>query len=677
MKVYPSEKIRNVGFVAHQGAGKTSLIEALVFNTGTIKRLGRVDDGNTVADYMPEEIKRKSTISAALVAAEWRDTKLNIFDTPGFADFFSEVVGVGSVVDSFLMVLDAVAGTEVSTEIIWDFADEKNLPIIAYMNKMDRENANFTKAVDSMKATLTRQIVPVQLPIGQAADFSGIIDLIEMKAYKYDDGKATIIDIPKELLADAELAREELIEAAAEGEDDITMKYLDGEELTQEEIILGLKAGVAQGNVVPVLCGSADKNIAVDKLADILVDFAPCPLANMDDSLINKPTTAVVFKTLADPYVGKISFFKVMQGNMKGDTTMYNANKEFDEKVAHLNTMQGKNMIQLPEINFGDIGVVAKLNKTVTSDWLTVKGNSDLSLDKIVFPAANYRVAISPKTKGDEDKLGSAINRILEEEPTLTFEKDAVTNQTTLTGTGETHLNIIIDRLKSKFGVEVEIVEMKIPYRETIRGSAQKVEGKHKKQSGGHGQYGHVFIDIEPYADGDFAFEEKIFGGSVPKNYIPAVEKGMREAMREGILAGYPVSNIKITLIDGSYHDVDSSEMAFKLAASMAFKKACEQAKPVLLEPVMDVEISVPDQFMGDIMGDMNTKRGRILGMEKSGKMQKIKAQAPLSEMLRYAIDLRSITQGRGRFDMDFSHYEEVPKEIADKVIAQTNAEKE
>ena len=472
-----------------------------------------------------------------------------------------------------------------------------------------------------------------------------------------------------------EAAREALVEAAAEGEDEIMMKFLEGEELSQEEIILGLKYGVKEAKVVPVLCGSALKNIGVDKLMDILVDFTPDPLAMLEDGAADKPVAALVFKTMADTFVGKLSFFKIMQGKMKGDTLLYNANKNVDEKVSQLSTMQGKTPVPLAEMNCGDIGMVSKLSQTSTGDTLTTK-DSGVVLDGIDFPEPTLTIAISPKSKNDEDKLGNAITRLLEEDPTLRYEKSVETKQTILTGMGEAHLNITIDRLQRKFGVEVDQVDIKVPYRETIRGTAQKVEGKHKKQSGGHGQYGHVVIDIEPCEE-DFVFEEKIFGGAVPKQYIPAVEKGMRESLAEGILAGFPVSNVKITLVFGSYHDVDSSEMAFKIAANLAFKKACEQAKPILLEPIMDVEILVPDQYMGDIMGDMNTKRGRIMGMEKHGKRQLIRAQAPLVEMYRYAIDLKSITQGRGKFTMKFARYEEVPANIAEKVIAQAKAEKE
>ncbi len=676
MKVYPSQKIRNVAIVAHQGAGKTSLTEGLIFNTGVINRLGKVDEGNTVADYHPEEIKRNITVNTSLVACEWQDHKINILDTPGFTDFFGEVEGSVRVADSLVMVMDAVAGVEVSTELIWDLADEKQVPIIVFINKMDRENADFYKVLDSLPKMLSRHTVAVQLPIGQEAAFSGVVDLITRKAYKYDNGKAVEIAIPENMADDVEHYREVLIEVAAEGEDDITIKYLDGEELTDEEIVTGLKAGIAGGKVVPVLCGSALKNIGVSTLADFLNKYAPSPLNKLDEALAKKPTALFVFKTLADAFVGKISLFKVYQGTLKGDTVLFNPNKEIDEKLGQLSTLQGKTSVQVSEINLGDIGIVAKLTQTGTNDTLAAK-NLDIKFEPIDFSTPTLRVAIAPKSKGDEDKLGNAIARLLEEDPTLRYEKNVETKQTILTGMGETHINIVMERLQRKFGVEVNTIDLRIPYRETIRGTASHVEGKHKKQSGGHGQFGHVFIDMEPCYDRDFVFEEKIFGGSVPKQYIPAVEKGIRESMVEGILAGYTVSNIKVTLTDGSYHDVDSSEMAFKIAANLAFKKACEQAKPILLEPVMDVEILVPDQFMGDIMGDMNSRRGRIMGMEKFGKVQKIKAQAPLAEMVRYSIDLKSITQGRGKFTMTFSRYEEVPGMIADKVIAAAKAEKE
>lgn len=675
MKIYPSVDIRNVGIVSHGGAGKTSLSEALVFNTGVIKRLGKVDEGNTIADYHPEEVNRKMTINTSLIACEWKDKKVNLLDTPGFSDFFGEVKSTLRVTDSIVMVVDAVSGVQVSTDIIWDLADKANMSRFVFINKMDRENADFFRVVKSMQDKLTKQIIPIQIPIGAEANFSGIVDLIDMKAFTYDDGISTEIEISDEMMQKIKQHREKLIEAAAEGDDELILKYLEGEELTNREIIQGLKIGIISGKIVPVLCGSAINNIASDKLLDVLVNYAPNPLDKVEDkSVMSKPVAALIFKTMADPYVGKINYFKVFQNNFTGDSNYFNASKQIDEKVSHIYTMQGKNQIQMSKFEFGDIGVIPKLTETSTGDTFTTR-DSEVILDGIEFPVPTFSVAIDPKTKGDEDKLGNALNRLLEEDPTLRLEKNVETKQTLLTAMGEAHIDIVLERLKRKFGVEVTVVAPKVPYRETIKGTASKVEGKHKKQSGGSGQYGHVFIDMSPFPDGDLEFNQKIFGGSVPKQYIPAVEKGIRESMGKGTLAGYPVTNIKVTLTDGSYHTVDSNEMAFKIAASIAFKKALEQAKTVLLEPIMNIEVIVPDQFFGDIMSDFTSKRGRILGMEQNEKLQIIKAQAPLSEMYRYSIDLKSITQGRGAFLMEFSHYEEVPTNIAEKIIAESKAE--
>jgi len=678
MKVYPSQSIRNVGIVSHQGAGKTSLTECLLFNTGASSRLGKVDEGNTVADYHPEEIKRKITINTSLVACESRGHKINLLDTPGFSDFFGEVKGVLRVADCLLTVVDAVAGVEVRTEILWELADLDNIPRVAFINKMDRENADFYRTVEAMKAKLTKQIVPVQLPMGSEASFKGMVDLIEMKAYQYDNsGKSTEIPIPAEMTDDCDTWREMMVEAAAEGDDELTMKYLDGETLTQEEVVRGLKGAILAGSLVPVLCGSALKNIGADRCLNFLVDYAPNPLERLKDpEAAGKPVAALTFKTMADPFVGRINFFKVYQGSLKADTVLYNPRKEIEEKVSQIYSMQGKTQLPLPEFLCGDIGAVAKLAQTNSADTLTTK-TSGIVLEGIDFPVPTLTVAIEPKTKVDEDKLGTGINRLLDEDPTLRVEKNVETKQTLLTAMGEAHIDIVVERLLRKFGADVKVVEAKVPYRETIKGSVTHVEGKHKKQSGGHGQFGHIYIDMEPWPEAPFAFTESVFGGSVPRQYYPAVEKGMREAMTEGILAGYPVTNVHINLQDGSYHPVDSSEMAFKIASHLAFRKAAEMAKPVLLEPMMNVEIRVPDQYMGDIMSDMNTKRGRILGMEKEGKMQVIKAHAPLSEMYRYAIDLKSITQGRGTFSMTFDRYEEMPISLAEKVIAAAKAERE
>jgi len=669
LKSYPNTKIRNVGVVAHGGAGKTSLTEAMLFNTGAVNRLGRVEDGTTTADYHPEEIKRQVTIHATLVPCEWKDCKINVIDTPGYSDFISEVKGTLRVVDGTLFVVSAVDGVEVQTDVIWDFAGEANLPRLIFINKMDRENANFYKVLDELVEDFGSSIVPVQLPIGQALDFSGVVDLLEKKAYSYKDGKAAETAIPADMEDQLSEYREKLIEAAVEADDDLMMKYLEGEDLTPEEITVGLAKGVKQGKVFPVLCGSATKNMAVTTLMDFLVKYFPTP--EVEDG---KPFCGLVWKTLADPYVGKMNFIRVYTGALKGDSNVLNSTKDKLEKVGQVLYVRGKTSAQTPEIPAGDIGVLVKLQETGTADTMCDKDNK-VVLEGIQFPEPTFSVAIFPKSKGDEDKLGVAISKILEEDPAVRVKKSVDTKETLMTGMGETHLDIIIDRMKRRYGVDVTVETPKVPYRETIRSTVQ-VEGKHKKQTGGHGQFGHVWIRFEP-TQGDFEFSEEVFGGSVPKNYFPAVEKGLREAMVEGVLAGYPVSGVKAVLYDGSYHPVDSSEMAFKIAAGLAFKKGIQQAKPVLLEPIMAVEVVVPENFMGDIISDFNTKRGRVLGMEPSGKTTKVKAMVPLSEMYRYAIDLKSMTQGRGYFKMEFSGYEEVPGRLAEDIVKKAKAAQE
>ncbi|HBV97643.1 MAG: elongation factor G [Peptococcaceae bacterium BICA1-7] len=668
MKSYPSDKIRNIGVVAHGGAGKTSLVEAILFNTGAVNRLGRVEDGTTTADYHPEETSRQITIHASLVPCEWKNCKLNLLDTPGYSDFIGEVKGAMRVVDSALFVVSAVDGVEVQTEIIWDFAQDKDMPRMVYINKMDRENANFYKVLDELKEKFGANFAPVQLPIGQALEFTGMVDLIEQKAYSYKDGKATEIPLPDDMADVITENREKLIEAAVEGDDELMMKYLDGEELTADEIKAGLAGGVKQGKVVPVLCGSATKNMAVSNLMDFMVDYAPAPVVEE-----GKPFSALVFKTLADPYVGKMNFIRVYTGKLKGDMIIYNANKEKSEKIGQILFTRGKTTAQTQEVNSGDLAVLVKLQDIDTNDTLCEKDKL-VKLETIDFPEPTLAVAITPKSKGDEDKLGSAINKLLEEDKSMRVEKNLETKQNLVTGMGEMHLDIIMERLKRRYSVDVTTDSPRVPYRETIR-SEVKVEGKHKKQTGGHGQFGHVWVRLEPLMDGqDFVFTEEIFGGSVPRNYFPAVEKGIREAMVEGVLAGYPVTGLKAVLVDGSFHPVDSSEMAFKIAGSLAFKKGAQQAKPVLLEPLMSVEVIVPENFMGDIISDFNTKRGRILGMEPGGKQTRVKAQVPLSEMYRYAIDLKSMTQGRGQFKMEFLGYEEVPGRISEDVIKKAKA---
>lgn len=678
MKVYESSRIRNIAVIGHGSAGKTSLAEAMLFNAGHINRLGKVDDGTATTDYFPEEIKRKISVSTSLAPCEWKDCKINIMDTPGYADFFSEVKGALRVADSVLLVLCAVSGVEVQTEIGWRETEKANLPKVALINKMDRENANFDRVLQQMKDVFKKNIVPIQLPIGSVENFSGIVDILKMKAYKYasSSGEYQEEEIPDEMKAAAESAREELIEAAAEGDDELLMKYLDGEELSEEEIDTGLKNAFKANSFVPVLCASTLNNIGIGPILDFIADIVPSPIDVTEKPMEEEPQSALVFKTLADPYVGKLNFFRVYGGSLKSDSVIYNANKEKEEKIGQVFTMRGKNQETLSEVKAGDIAVLAKLQETETGDTLCSK-NNPLKLEGVEFPKPMLSIAIEPKSKGDEDKLGGAIGKLTETDPTLLIEKNTETKETILTGTGETHLDIVLERLRQKFGVDVTSKTPSIPYREAIKGTVQQ-EGKYKKQTGGRGQFGHVWLTLEPNSDDEFVFEEKVFGGAVPRQYFPAVEKGLREAITEGVLAGYPVIGLKATLYDGSYHPVDSSEMAFKIAASMAFKKGMEKADPVLLEPIMNMEILVPEQFMGDIMGDLNGKRGKILGMEpQNDGMQLIRAQAPLSEVQDYSIALKSITQGRGSFNMEFASYEEAPARIAEEIIEKYKAEQE
>ncbi|MGI5921794.1 MAG: elongation factor G [Syntrophomonadaceae bacterium] len=678
MKVYPSSKIRNIAVVGHGGTGKTSLVEAMLFETGATKRLGKVDDGNTVADFYPEEIKRKITISTSLVPCEYRDHKINLLDTPGYADFYFEVVGALKAADSMMVLFSATAGVEVQTEIIWEASG--SIPKIAFVNKIDRENADFYKVINEMKDTFADNIVPVQLPIGSEDNFKGVVDLIKMKAFLFEKGtgKVTVADIPADMMDDVETYKEQLIEAAAEADDELLAKYLEGEELTDDEVLKGIKEAACNGSAVFVFCGSALNNMGIQPVMDFIVDCMASPEHNPlveGKDIQSEPLVAQVFKTIADPYIGRLTMFRIFTGKLKADSVVYNSSKEKDEKISQPLVMTGKEQSSVQELNAGDIGALAKLSVTTTGDTLTTKA-AGVVLDSIDFPEPTLNMAIEPKSKGDEDKLSGAIQKLMEEDPTIKVDKNVETKQTIVKSMGDTHMDIIMEKLARKFGVDVTTKEMKIPYRETIRATVE-VEGKHKKQSGGHGQYGHVWIKFEPNPESNFEFAENVFGGSVPRNFFPAVEKGLVEAMEEGVLAGYPVTNIKATLYDGSYHSVDSSEMAFKMAARLAFKKGMETAKPVLLEPIYNVEIEVPDAYMGDIIGDLNSKRGRVQGMEPAGKKQVIKAQVPLGEMARYTIDLKSMTQGRGKFKMEFSHYEEVPAQNAEKIIEKAKQEKE
>lgn len=677
MRVYTSKQIRNVGVISHGGAGKTSLVEAMLFNAGHITRLGKIEDGTTTTDYLPVEIKRKVTVSTVLAPVEWKDCKINILDTPGYADFIGEVKSTMRAVDSLLLVVDCVAGIEVMTEVHWEAAEEAELPRVIFINKLDRENANFTKTIEDLRERFGIKVVPMTLPIGAEDQFSGVVDIRRNKAYRFEGDKVIPIDVPAEMKDMIEKYQEALMEAAAEGTDELLMKYLDEGSLTDEEISQGLHAGVKTGRVVPVYCGSATKNIGIQVMMDQMIGLLPSPVdaAPEGKDITQGPLTAQVFKTLADPFVGKLSFLRIFQGTLKADSTIHNISKGKDERFGALLVPRGKTQDNVTEAQAGDIVAIAKLVDVAVGDTLGEKGKTE-AMPMIEFPEPTFSVAVSAKSRNDEDKMAASLYKMLEEDATLRYVKNPETKEGVLTGMGETHLDIIIERLKNKFGVEVTTKTPRVPYRETIRGTGE-YEYKHKKQSGGHGQYGHVKLRFYPLEDKDFEFTETIFGGSVPKNYHPAVEKGVREVMQEGVLAGYPMTQIKVELYDGSYHDVDSSEMSFKIAASQCFKKGIEKCKPVLMEPIQYVEVHVPEQYMGDIISDLNGKRGRILGMEPHGKWQVVKAMAPLSEMYRYAIDLKSITQGRGYFSMKFDHYEDVPQMVSQAVIAEYQKNKE
>lgn len=690
MKNYKSDMIRNVGLIGHSGSGKTSLAEAMLYNSGSTDRLGKIDEGNTICDYDPEEIKRRISISNAIAPCEWKDNKINIIDTPGYFDFVGEVKSALRVVENAVIAVCAVSGVEVGTEQVFKYAEDANLPRIFFINKMDRENANFNKVLDQIREFFGPKAVPLQLPIGSEANFNGIVDIVSEKAYSFADKNLKECEIPEDLKDTLAKYRSALLEAVAETDDDILMKYLEGEELTDAEIEKGLRKGIISGDIFPILCGSSLTNKGINLLLDVICNYAASPQdrpdeigvkPGTDEEIIRKcsadePFSALVFKTMADPYVGKLTLFKVFSGSVKSDTSVYNVTQNQTEKFGQIYALKGKKQENITEVLAGDIAAVAKLQYTTTNDTLADKENPIL-LKPIDFSKPVLTLAAQPKSSGDEDKISSGLARLMEEDKTFEVSKDPETSQLLVSGMGEIHLEVLAAKLANKFGSEIVLELPKIPYRETIRETV-KVEGKHKKQSGGRGQYGHVWLELQPTdLNEEFQFEDKIFGGAVPKQYVPAVEKGIREALKEGVLAGYPMIGIKAVLYDGSFHPVDSSEMAFKIAGSMAFKKGALQAKPVLLEPIMDLTVVVPENYMGDIIGDLNKRRGRVLGMDQKDGMQHIKAQVPMSEILRYATDLRSLTQGRGSFVSIFSHYEEVPAMIAEKIIAETKNNKE
>ena len=691
MKNYTTDKIRNIGIIGHGGEGKTTLTEAMLFNAGAVERFGRVEDGTAATDYDPEEIKRQISISAGLAPLEWNGHKLNVIDIPGYFDFIGEMVGSLRVSDGAVIVLGAVSGVIVGTEKAWDHCKENGIPRILYINQMDRENANFMKVLNQLTEYYGTSIAPFQVPILEGGQYKGYVDVIAMKAQLFDGKKVQEAPIPEGMMDEVEPLRTMLVEAAAETDEALMEKYFEGEALTVEEIIQAVRQGVVAGDIVPVLCGSAVNNQGVHALMDTVIRYMPSPLDRFaaegvhpesNEPLTRKvdtaePFSALVFKTVVDPFVGKLSLFKVMSGELTSGHGLYNANKEKPEKVGSIYILRGKKQTTVDRVTTGDIAAVAKLQHTVTGDTLCEQ-SSPIRFEGISFPEPSISLAIEAQKEGDEDKVFSGLYRLTEEDPTFTVEKSADTGQMLISGVGEMHLEIIARRLQNKFGVAAAFKDPKVPYRETIRKSV-KVEGKHKKQSGGHGQYGHVWVEFQPLADShhEFEFVDKIVGGVVPRQYVPAVEKGLREALHRGVLAGYPMVGLQAILYDGSYHSVDSSEMAFKVAASLAFKKL-DQAAPVLLEPIMKAEVVVPDEYMGDIIGDLNRRRGRILGMNPTGSgLQQVEAEVPQAEMFKYATDLRSMTQARGSFKLTFLRYEEVPGNIGAKIVEQAKLEAE
>jgi len=682
MEQYALESIRNLALLSHNGAGKTSLAEAILFTTKGISRLGKADEGTTTSDYDPEEIKHKISINLTVLPCECRGTKINLLDTPGYSDFAAEVKAAIRVSEGALVLVCAASGVEVGTEQVWAYCQEAELPRIILVNKMDRENADFFKVLNEIQARFGAKCLPLQLPIGAHNDFQGIVDLIEMKGYTGTAAKEE--EIPSSLQAQVESFREKLIEAAVEADDDLLEKYLGGEELSLDEIKNGLRQAVTNGLVVPVLATSALQNIGIGRLLDAVSNYLPSPkergvaVDGKEDAVEpvqDAPLAALVFKTTADPYVGKLTYFRVYSGNIDSNSQVWNANQGTVERIGQLFTVKGKSQEPVSQVGAGDIGAVAKLGVTNTGDTLCSR-EKPVKITPTSFPVPIFSEAVYPKTKADLDKLGASLARLTEEEPTLSVRRDSDTGETILSGLGGTQLEVAAEKLARKFGVGINLETPRVPYRETIT-SSTKAEYKHKKQTGGHGQFGHVFLELEPLPHGTGReFTDKIVGGSIPKNYIPAVEKGVNEAFQEGVLAGYPVADIKVTVYDGSYHAVDSSEICFKIAGAGALRKGLSQAQPILLEPIVNMTVTVPEDYTGDIIGDLNTKRAQVQGMNPQNGTNIIEAQVPLAEVQRYAIDLKSITQGRGSFTVAFSHYQTVPPNVTQKIVAEKQAAK-
>ena len=683
MKNYSIKNLRNIGLIGHGGAGKTSFMEALLFKTENIDRLGKIEDGTTVSDFDLEEKRRGISLSVSIAPVEYKDVKINLIDIPGYFDFSGELIQGMRAVDIATIVISGVSGVKVGTEKVWDYCKKINLPRVFFINKLDRENSSFDNVLEQLKEKFGGGIVPITYPIGKEENFNGVIDIISKKI---TIDKKNKVDISDEILEKVDEYKRILIEAVAETDEELLEKYFNEGELTDEEIYNGLKNGCAKGEIIPVLCGSSIKVIGMESFLESAINCFPSPDYSLTQKAIDiqksgevfmsfdedKPFSALVFKTIADPFVGKISLFKVITGKLSNEISVINSNKDKVEKLNNIFYMKGKSQISSKIVIAGDIAAVAKLQYTETGDTLC-DTNKKIIYDNMNFPKPNISMAVIPKTKGDEDKISIALQKLLEEDPTFTMSRDNENAETIISGVGETHLEVIASKLKNKFGAEVILRNPKIPYRESIRGKSD-VQGKHKKQSGGHGQYGDVKIKFEPRTDGesDLEFIDNVVGGAVPRNFIPAVEKGLKECMVKGVLAGYPVVGLKAILYDGSYHPVDSSEMAFKLATAIAYKKGLEKAKSILLEPIMKVEIFSPDEYMGDIMGDVNKRRGRVMGMEQSEGLQKITCEIPLSEMFNYCTDLRSITQARGNFISEFIRYEEVPDIEAKKIIEES-----
>jgi elongation factor G len=692
MAKYESKSLRNMAVIGHGGTGKTSLCESLLFVSGKNERLGRVDDNTSSMDYEPEEQKRHVSISSAANFVEWDKHKINMIDTPGDSNFTYDIRCSLSVVDNALVVIDSVGGVEFQTQKVWELADLYKLPRAIFVNRMDRERASFTTVLESIKTKLEKKATPVCLPIGAEDKFQGIVDLISMKAFTFTDtkgvGKAS--DIPADLLEEAKSLRASMVEDIAEADEDLMNKYLEEGELSDEELKTGLRKGVISGGIIPLICGSSLKGIGVTMLMDLVVTSFASPedrgsvtghKPGTDEIEERKPSedeafSAIVFKTIADPYAGRLTLFRVYSGKLNSDSAVYNSTRKVTEKFGHIFYLEGKSQKQAETLVPGDIAGVAKLKETVTGDTLANE-KVPIIFEKVPVPPPIMSFAVEPKSRGDEDKIASSINRLMEEDPTIVFSRNTQTREMILSGMGQVHIEVNIEKMKRKFGVEVNLNTPKVPYLETIKGKTN-VQGRYKKQSGGRGQFGDCWIDIEPLPrGGGFEFVDKIVGGVIPGQYRPAVEKGIVEAAAKGVIAGYPVVDFRISLVDGTYHTVDSSEMAFKIAGSMAFQKGVLACQPVLLEPIVNISIEVPDEYMGDVIGDLNSRRGRVMGMDTSGANQVIKGQVPLAEILKYAPDLRSMTSGRGNFTYTESHYEEVPAFIAEKIIAEAKKDTE